>query len=90
MVEPSLRVLAVIGTLQRDSTSSVVIEHIAALLRITDCVIDIHGFKKEPLALFDPGTTCQLPGCAESQDRVIQADVIILATPDSHGSVTGR
>ena len=89
MVEASLRILAVVGTLQRDSTSSVVIEHIAALLRKTDCVVDVLDFKKEPLSFFDPDITYQLPGYAKLQGRVDRADVIILATPDYHGSVSG-
>jgi NAD(P)H-dependent FMN reductase len=89
MVEASLRILAVVGTLQRNSTSSVVIEHIAALLRKSDCVVDVLDFKKEPLALFDPDTTYQLPGYTELQGRVDRADVIILATLDYHGSVSG-
>jgi NAD(P)H-dependent FMN reductase len=70
MVEASLRILAVVGTLQRDSTSSVVIEHIATLLRKSDCMVDVLDFKKESLALFDPDTTYQLPGYTELQGRV--------------------
>jgi NAD(P)H-dependent FMN reductase len=89
MVEESLRILAVIGTLQRDSSSSVVIGHVAAGLREAGCVVDIVDFKKEPLALFDPDTAHQLPGYAELQRRVDQADVVILATPDYHGSISG-
>jgi azobenzene reductase len=52
-------------------------------------VVDVLDFKKEPLALFDPDTAYHLPGYAELQNRVDQADVIILATPDYHGSVSG-
>jgi NAD(P)H-dependent FMN reductase len=89
MVKASLHILAVIGTLQRDSTSSVVIEHVAGELRDAGCVVDILDFKKEPLALFDPDTAHHLSGYAELQRRVDHADVIILATPDYHGSVSG-
>jgi NAD(P)H-dependent FMN reductase len=58
-------------------------------LRKADCVVDVLDFKKKPLALFDPDTAYHLPGYAELQNRVDQADVIILATPDYHGSVSG-
>ena len=58
-------------------------------MRKADCLVDILDFKKEPLALFDPDTTYQLPGYAELQGRVDQADVVILATPDYYGSVSG-
>ena len=89
MTNAPLRVLAVVGTLQRDSTTSVVIEHVAAGLRKGACEVDIIDFKKEPLALFDPDTAHRLTGYVELQRRVEQADVIILATPDYHGSVSG-
>jgi NAD(P)H-dependent FMN reductase len=88
-METLLQILAVVGTLQRDSTSSIVIKHVADGLREAGCVVDIVDFKKEPLALFDPDTAHNLPGYAELQHRVDQADVIILATPDYHGSVSG-
>ncbi len=89
MQQPPLQVLAVVGTLQQHSTSSVVIEHAAGELRKAGCVVDVLDFKKEPLALFDPDRAYQLPGYAELQGRVDQADVIILATPDYHGSISG-
>jgi len=88
-VEARLRVLAVIGTLQRDSTSAVVMEHLADKMQKAGCLVDIIDFKKEPLALFDPDKTYQLPGYVGLQGRVDQADVIILATPDYHGSISG-
>ena len=88
-MKASLHVLAVIGTLQRDSTSSIVVEHVTGELREAGCVVDIVDFKKEPLALFDPDTARHSSGYAELQHRVDQADVIILATPDYHGSVSG-
>ena len=74
------------ATLQRDSTSSVVIEHVADRLRQAGCVVDVLDFKKEPLALFDPDKTYHLPGYVELQGRVDRADVIILVTPDYHRS----
>jgi NAD(P)H-dependent FMN reductase len=84
-----LRILAVIGTLQRQSSSSVVIRHVADGLQEDGCIVDIIDFKKEPLALFDPDTAHDLPGYAQLQRRVDQADVIILVTPDYHGGVSG-
>jgi NAD(P)H-dependent FMN reductase len=84
-----LRILAVVGTLQQESTSFVVIEHVAGGLRKTGGVVDVLDFKKEPLALFDPDKAYHSPGYTELQQRVEQADVIILATPDYHGSISG-
>jgi FMN reductase len=89
MIETPLRILAVIGTLQRNSTSSIVIEHVAERLRKQNCLVDVLDFTQEPLTLFDPDTTYRLPSYASLQSRVNQADVIILASPDYHGSVSG-
>jgi len=89
MQDTPLQVLAVVGTLQRDSTSSVVIQYVADKLRKAECIADVLDFTKEPLALFDPDKAYHLPGYAQLQGRVNQADVIILATPDYHGSISG-
>src|SRR5258708_11939365 len=89
MQEAPIQVLAVVGTLQRDSTSSLVIHHVATGLEKAGCLVDVLDFKKEPLALFDPDQAYHQAGYAELQGRVERADVIILATPDYHGSVSG-
>jgi FMN reductase len=88
MPEAPLRVLAVVGTLQRDSASCVVIHHVAQQLEIAGCIVDVIDFKKEPLALYDPDTAHNLPSYAKLQSRVDQADIIVLATPDYHGSIS--
>jgi NAD(P)H-dependent FMN reductase len=89
MTEAPLQVLAVVGTLQRDSTSSIVIQHVAKQLQNAACIVDVIDFQKESLSLFDPDTAYKLPGYVKLQTRVDQADVIILATPDYHGSISG-
>src|SRR5438874_1048689 len=89
MVEPSLRVLAVVGSLQRGSVSRVVIQQIAERFRQAGCAVDVLDFLLEPLALYNPDTAHDLPGYADLQARVEQADVICLGTPDYHGSLSG-
>src|SRR5437773_10161691 len=88
MLEP-VKVLAVVGSLHRDSVTRVVIDHAAQRLRADGCAVDILDFEKEPLALYNPDTAHDLPGYAELQARVERADVIILGTPDYHGSISG-
>jgi NAD(P)H-dependent FMN reductase len=83
-----LRVLAVVGTLQRDSASFAVTQYVAEHLETAGCSVDIVDLKKEPLALFDPDTAHTLPTYAKLQHRVDRADVILLATPDYHGSIS--
>ena len=84
-----LSVLAVVGSLQRDSVTRVVVRHVAQQLEAAGCVVDVLDFDKEPLALYNPDTTHDLPGYAELQARVHQADVIILSSPDYHGGISG-
>src|SRR5690348_13594968 len=89
MAETSLTVLAVVGSLQRDSVTRVVVHHVAGQLSQAGCAVDILDFLKEPLALYNPDTAHDLPGYAELQARVDRADVICLGTPDYHGSISG-
>jgi len=89
MREEQLNVLAVAGSLQRASVTRVVIHHVADQLRATNCVVDVLDFLSEPLALYNPDTAHELPGYAALQARVDAADVIVLGTPDYHGSLSG-
>ncbi len=89
MLKPSLNVLAVIGSLQRDSVTRVVIRHVAQQLQAAGCVVDVLDLEKEPLALYNPDTAHDLPGYAELQARLHRADVIVLGSPDYHGGVSG-
>ena len=89
MAEPSLNVLAVVGSLQRESVTRVVIHDVAERLRADGCSVDLLDFLKEPLALYNPDTAHELPGYAELQARVDRADVIFLGTPDYHGGLSG-
>jgi NAD(P)H-dependent FMN reductase len=89
MAEPSLNVLAVVGSLQRDSVTRIVIRHVAERLQQAGCTVDVLDFLKEPMALYNPDTAHDLPGYAALQVRVDRADVILLGTPDYHGSLSG-
>jgi NAD(P)H-dependent FMN reductase len=89
MAEPPLRVLAVIGSLQRGSITRVVIHDVAERLRQAGCTVDVLDFLKEPLALYNPDTAHDMPGYAELQERVVASDLILLGTPDYHGGLSG-
>ena len=86
---PSLNMLAVVGSLQRESVTRAVIGYVAERLRAVGCAVDVLDFEKEPLALYNPDTAYDLPGYAELKTRVERADVVVLGTPDYHGSVSG-
>lgn len=84
-----LRVVAVVGTLQRDSATFTVVQHVTQQLEQTGCAVDVVDLRKEPLAIFDPEAAHTLPSYSQLQERVNHADVILLATPDYHGSISG-
>lgn len=88
MSQEPLKVLAVVGTLQRGSASRAVIQHVAQQLETAGCLVDVLDFEKEPLGLYNPDTAHGLPSYAKLQARVEHAAVIVLATPDYHGSIS--
>ena len=88
MPDAPLNVLAVVGSLHRDSVTRAVICHVGEKLKVLGCTVDLLDFAKEPLALYNPDVAHELPGYAELQERVDQADVILLGTPDYHGSIS--
>jgi NAD(P)H-dependent FMN reductase len=89
MKEPSLNVLAVVGSLQRDSVTRVVVRQVAQQLEALGCVVDVLDLQVEPLGIYNPDTAHDLPSYSELQSRVQKADVIILGSPDYHGCISG-
>jgi NAD(P)H-dependent FMN reductase len=88
MTEVSLKVLAVIGSLHRNSVTRAVVRHAADRLLADGCSVDILDFEKEPLALYNPDTAHEGPAFSALRARVEHADVILLGTPDYHGSIS--
>ena len=89
MRDTPLNVLAVIGSLQRDSVTRVGVRHVAQELQAAGCAVDVLDFQEEPLGLYNPDTAHDLPGYAALQARVHRADVIVLGSPDYHGGISG-
>jgi NAD(P)H-dependent FMN reductase len=88
MSESTLKVLGVIGSLHRKSVTRTVVHHAATQLRDHGCSVDILDFEQEPLALYNPDTAHESPAYAALRARVEHADVILLGTPDYHGSIS--
>ncbi|MGI8966876.1 MAG: NADPH-dependent FMN reductase [Limisphaerales bacterium] len=88
MTEEALQILAVVGSLNKTSVTRVVIVSLAEKLCAAHCEVDILDFQKEPLALYNPDTAHAAPGFALLQKRVERADVLLLGTPDYHGSIS--
>jgi FMN reductase len=83
-----LNVLAVSGSLNKNSVTRVVITYIADTLRQQGCHVDVLDFLDEPLSLFNPDESHLKTGYSLLQQRVDKADVYVLGTPDYHGSMS--
>jgi FMN reductase len=88
MSDSKLKILAVIGSLHRKSVTGTVLHHVARELENEGCHVDVLDFAKEPLALYNPDTAHEGPAYSALRTRVEHADVIILGTPDYHGSIS--
>jgi NAD(P)H-dependent FMN reductase len=84
-----LQILAVIGSLHRDSVTGSVIREVAKQFETAGCVVDVLDLEKEPMAIYNPDTAHDGPDYAALQGRVEKADVIVLGTPDYHGCISG-
>jgi FMN reductase len=88
MTQPPLNVLAVIGSLNRSSVTRVVMHDIADQLRAGGCTVDVLDLLREPLALFNPDSSRGSEAFAGLKPRVERADVLVLGSPDYHGSIS--
>ena len=89
MPEQPMNTLAVVGSLHQSSITRVVVNDAAAQLRAADCAVDVLDLDLEPLPLYNPDTAEDQSGFVALQARVDRADVLILGTPDYHGSISG-
>jgi NAD(P)H-dependent FMN reductase len=88
MSQPALKVLIVVGSLNRHSATRVVLNDVAEKLRGQGAVVDVLDFFHEPLALFNTDTTYESDMFKTLRPRVENADVFLLGTPDYHGSMS--
>lgn len=88
MSEASLNVLAVIGSMRAKSVTGAAIRHLAATLHQADCNVDLLDLRETPLAPYNPETSCGDSSFGPLQTRVQASDVVILGTPDYHGSIS--
>jgi NAD(P)H-dependent FMN reductase len=88
MSDAAINVLAVVGSLKQRSVTRVAIHHVAHGLEMRGCKVDVLDLQKESLPVYNPDLSRQLREYAPLQARVDRADVILLGTPDYHGSVS--
>lgn len=88
MPDIRLNVLAVAGSPRRNSTTRIVVQHLSDQLSAAGCAVDMLDLLAEALPLYSPDTAYSAPGFKALQQRIQKADVIILGTPDYHGSIS--
>jgi NAD(P)H-dependent FMN reductase len=88
MSDNTLNVLAVVGSLHRDSVTRLVLNHAAQELRRRGGVVDVLDLEAEPLPMYNPDTAYVTPAFSALQSRVDRADVLLLGTPDYHGGIS--
>ncbi len=86
MSTTSLHVLAVAGSPNRSSATRAVIQNIADQLAAAGVQVDLLDLAEESLPLFNPETSHQSESFPRLKARVDRADVLLLGTPDYHGS----
>ena len=88
MPDTSCNVLLVVGSLHDASITRVVINHLADNLSADGCEVNTLDFIEDPLPLFNPDTVWEQDYYFLLKERVVAADVIVLGTPDYHGSIS--
>jgi len=88
MPEIPLKVLAVSGSPRQNSLTRAVIQEVARELTAQNCIVDVLDLQAEPLPLFNPDISHAAAGFKPLQARVHQADLMVLSTPDYHGSIS--
>lgn len=89
MSDTPIHVLAVSGSNQEKSLTRAALDHLAGLLRGAGCTVDILDLHGEPLDMVDPTATYGADYYPALKERVEKAQVIVIGTPDYHGSMSG-
>ena len=89
MNEAPLNALVVVGSLHARSVTRTVAQHLSATLTQSGAAVDVLDLSAEPLPLLNTDTSFAAPYYAPLRERVVRADVLVLGTPDYHGSISG-
>ena len=88
MPDGPCKVLLVVGSLHEDSVTRVAIIHLSENLSTAGCEVNTLDFIEDPLPLFNPDTVWEQDYYSLLKKRVLDSDVIVLGTPDYHGSIS--
>ncbi len=88
MPNASCNVLLVVGSLHETSITRVAINHLADNLSADGCEVNTLDFIEDPLPLFNPDTVWDQDYYPILKQQIVAANVIVLGTPDYHGSIS--
>jgi NAD(P)H-dependent FMN reductase len=88
MHDNQLHVLCVVGSLNQNSATRAVINHMAEGLKRKGCAVDVFDPLHEQLPMFNPDSSYTATHYPSLKKRVEAADVFVLGTPDYHGSLS--
>ena len=88
MSEEPCNILLVVGSLHENSVTRVAINHLADKLSTAGCEVNTLDFIEDPLPLFNPDTVWEQDYYPILKKQILEADVIVLGTPDYHGSIS--
>jgi NAD(P)H-dependent FMN reductase len=81
-------VLLVSGSTSRRSATRDLLREIASRLKAAGATVDLLDLAEEHLPHFNPDSTYTAPHYAELKARVERADVLLIGTPDYHGTMS--
>ena len=84
----SLHVLLAVGNCAEQSKTRTAILRAKELLEADDCATDLFDCAVEDLPLFNVETSYSRPSFSAIRQRVQNADVLVLGSPDYHGSMS--
>ena len=88
MSDSPLQILLIVGSPREKSITRAAMNHLAAGLRAAGCQTDLLDLRAESLPPYNPDTSYANPAFAAFKQRIVQAQVIVLGSPDYHGSVS--
>lgn len=83
-----LQVFLVVGNCAAKSKTRMAIHRAKELLEAEDCATDLFDCAGEDLSLFNVETSYSRPSFRAIRQRVQNADVLVLGSPDYHGSMS--
>jgi azobenzene reductase len=86
--DAAVKVLVVIGSPAQKSVTSTVMMQVADRIKKRGGIVDVLDLGLEPLPLFNPEMAFKAEYYAPVRERVLKADVIVVGTPDYHGSIS--